>query len=138
MFHYFKIPFFTCTFFSKFIYNEYIGPCFLSHDVSKIFASDLPKVVSPLGWWINNSIFNHRKYLFIYSFTFKVVFTRRYESPLWFHYHNNNYIYWHFDLMSFYMLLSQGCMAKLGKWKVEICQTPYNPKLFIQIAITMS
>ena len=26
MFHYFKIPYFTCTFFTKFIYNEYIGP----------------------------------------------------------------------------------------------------------------
>ena len=26
MFHYFKLPYFTCTFFTKFIYNEYIGP----------------------------------------------------------------------------------------------------------------
>jgi len=44
MFHYFKIPYFTCTFFSKFIYNEYIGPYFLSHVVSKIFASEPPEV----------------------------------------------------------------------------------------------
>jgi hypothetical protein len=28
MFHYFKIPYFTCTFFTKFTYNEYIGPFF--------------------------------------------------------------------------------------------------------------
>jgi hypothetical protein len=43
MFHYFKIPYFTCTFFTAFIYNEYIGPYFLSHVVSKIFASELPE-----------------------------------------------------------------------------------------------
>ena len=43
-----------------------LDPIFLSHFVSKIFASDLPEVVSPLGWWMNNSIFNHRKYLFTY------------------------------------------------------------------------
>jgi len=36
MFHYFKIPYFTCTFFTKFIYNEYIGPY--------SFASDLPEI----------------------------------------------------------------------------------------------
>jgi hypothetical protein len=33
MFHYFKIPYFTCTFFTKFTYNEYIGLYFLSHVV---------------------------------------------------------------------------------------------------------
>ena len=33
MFHYFKFPYFTCTFFTKFTYNEYIGPYFLSHVV---------------------------------------------------------------------------------------------------------
>jgi hypothetical protein len=33
MFHYFKIPYCTCTFFTKFTYNEYIGPYFLSHVV---------------------------------------------------------------------------------------------------------
>ena len=43
MFHFFKIPYFTCTFFTKFIYNEYIGPYFLSHVVSKIFASEPPE-----------------------------------------------------------------------------------------------
>jgi len=46
MFHYFKIPYFTCTFFTKFTYNEYIGPYFLSHVVLRFFASDLPEVVS--------------------------------------------------------------------------------------------
>jgi hypothetical protein len=43
MFHYFRIPYFTCTFFTKFIYNEYIGPYFLSHIVSKFFASEPPE-----------------------------------------------------------------------------------------------
>jgi hypothetical protein len=43
MFYYFKIPYFTCTFFTKYIYNEYIGTYFLSHVVSKIFASELPE-----------------------------------------------------------------------------------------------
>jgi hypothetical protein len=43
MVHYLKIPYFTCTFFTKFIYNEYIEPYFLSHVVSKIFASELPE-----------------------------------------------------------------------------------------------
>jgi hypothetical protein len=33
MFHYFKIPYFTCTLFTKFTYNEYIRPYFLSHVV---------------------------------------------------------------------------------------------------------
>ena len=33
MFHYFKISYFTCTFSTKFIYNECIGPYFLSHIV---------------------------------------------------------------------------------------------------------
>jgi hypothetical protein len=28
MFHYFKNPYFTCTFFTEFIYNEYIRPYF--------------------------------------------------------------------------------------------------------------
>jgi hypothetical protein len=45
MFHYFKIPYFTCTFFTKFTYNEYIGPYFLSH----VFLRFSP-VVSP-RWW---------------------------------------------------------------------------------------
>jgi hypothetical protein len=43
MFHYFIIPYFTCTFFIKSIYNEYIGPYFLSHIVSKIFTNEPPE-----------------------------------------------------------------------------------------------
>ena len=42
MFHYFKTPYIICTFFAKFIYNEYIRPYFLSHVVSTIFVSDPP------------------------------------------------------------------------------------------------
>jgi hypothetical protein len=45
MFHYFKIPYFTCNFFTKFTYNEYIGPYFLSHVVLRFSPSDLPGVV---------------------------------------------------------------------------------------------
>ena len=44
MFHYFRIPYFTCTFFTKFIYNEYIGPYFLSHVVLRFSPSELPKL----------------------------------------------------------------------------------------------
>jgi hypothetical protein len=43
MFHCFKIPYFTCIFFTKFTYNEYIGPYFLSHVVLRFFASELPE-----------------------------------------------------------------------------------------------
>jgi hypothetical protein len=42
MFHYFKIPYFTCKVFTKFTYNEYIGPYFLSHVVLRFSPSDLP------------------------------------------------------------------------------------------------
>ena len=42
MFHYFKIPYITCTFFTIFIYNEYVGPCFLLHVFSKKIASAPP------------------------------------------------------------------------------------------------
>jgi hypothetical protein len=42
MFHYFKIPYFTCHVFTKFTYNEYIGPYFLSHVVLRFSPSDLP------------------------------------------------------------------------------------------------
>jgi len=45
MFHYFKIPYFTCNFFTKFTYNEYIGPYFLSHVVLRFSPNDLPR-----GW----------------------------------------------------------------------------------------
>jgi hypothetical protein len=44
MFHYFKIPYFTCNFFTKFTYNEYIGPYFLSHVVLRFSPSDLPGI----------------------------------------------------------------------------------------------
>jgi hypothetical protein len=44
MFHYFKILYFTCTFFTKFTYNEYIGPYFFITRCSTIFASELPKL----------------------------------------------------------------------------------------------
>jgi hypothetical protein len=49
MFHYFKMPYFTCTFFTKFTYNEYIGPYFLSHVVLRfspvISPSEGPKAL---------------------------------------------------------------------------------------------
>jgi hypothetical protein len=44
MFHYFKIPYFTCKVFTKFTYNEYIGPYFLSHVVLRFSPSDLPEL----------------------------------------------------------------------------------------------
>jgi hypothetical protein len=43
MFHYFKIPYLTCNFFTKFTYNEYIGPYSLSHVVLRFSPSDLPE-----------------------------------------------------------------------------------------------
>jgi len=43
MFHYFKIPYFTCKLFTRFTYNEYIGPYFLSHVVLRISPSVLPE-----------------------------------------------------------------------------------------------
>jgi hypothetical protein len=46
MFHYFKIPYFTCNFFTKFTYNEYIGPYFLSHIVLRFLPSDLPELLT--------------------------------------------------------------------------------------------
>ena len=42
MFHYFQIPYFICNFFTKFTYNEYIGPYFLSHVVLRFSPNDLP------------------------------------------------------------------------------------------------
>jgi hypothetical protein len=47
MFHYFKIPYFTCIFFTKFTYNEYIGPYFLSHVVLRFSPIDLPGMGTP-------------------------------------------------------------------------------------------
>jgi hypothetical protein len=44
MFHYYKIPYFTCTFFTKFAYNEYIGPYFLSHVVLRFSPVNSPRL----------------------------------------------------------------------------------------------
>jgi hypothetical protein len=44
MFHYFKIPYFTCTFLTKFTYNEYIGPYFLSHVVLRFSPVISPRL----------------------------------------------------------------------------------------------
>ena len=54
MFHYFKIPYFTCTFFTKFIYNEHIGPYFVIARCSTDFASELPEV--ELNVMLNSSL----------------------------------------------------------------------------------
>jgi hypothetical protein len=43
MFHYFKILYFTCTLFTKLIYNEYIGSYFLSHVVLKLSPVNSPR-----------------------------------------------------------------------------------------------
>ena len=40
MFHYFKMPYFTCIFFTKCINNEYIGTHFFIPRCSKFFASE--------------------------------------------------------------------------------------------------
>jgi hypothetical protein len=45
MFHYFKIPYFTWTIFTKFTYNEYIGPYFFIARCSTIFVNDLPEII---------------------------------------------------------------------------------------------
>jgi hypothetical protein len=50
MFHYFKILYFTCTFFTKFTYNEYIGPYFLSHVVLRF--SSVNSLRDKEHWWI--------------------------------------------------------------------------------------
>jgi hypothetical protein len=42
MFYYFKIPYFTCTFFTKFNYNEYIGPYFLLHVILRFSPVNSP------------------------------------------------------------------------------------------------
>jgi hypothetical protein len=63
MFHYFKIPYFTCIFFTKFTYNEYIGPYFLSHVVLRFLPVNSPryhmtraqlmfyKATTKVYWW---------------------------------------------------------------------------------------
>jgi hypothetical protein len=49
MFHYFKIPYFTRKCSTKFTYNEYIGPYFLSHVVLRFSPSDLPEFLMCLN-----------------------------------------------------------------------------------------
>jgi len=44
MFYYFKISYFTCTFFTKFTYNEYIGPYFLLHIVLRFSPVNSPRL----------------------------------------------------------------------------------------------
>src|ERR1700737_759908 len=43
IFHYFKTPYIICKFFTKFIYNEYIGPYFLSHVVLRFSPVNPPR-----------------------------------------------------------------------------------------------
>jgi hypothetical protein len=45
MFHYIRISYFTCTVFTKYTYNEYIGPYFFIARCSMIFANELPELV---------------------------------------------------------------------------------------------
>ena len=47
MFLYFKIPYIACTFLTKFTYNEYIGPYFLLHVISKNIALNNPSKSNP-------------------------------------------------------------------------------------------
>jgi hypothetical protein len=49
MFHYLRIPYSTCIFFTRFTYNEYIGPYFFIARCSTIFASELPELDRGLG-----------------------------------------------------------------------------------------
>ena len=49
MFRYLKIPYFTCTFFTKFIYNECIEPYFLSHVVLKFSVVNPPSIMCIIG-----------------------------------------------------------------------------------------
>jgi hypothetical protein len=93
MFHYFKIPYFICNFFTKFTYNEYIGPYFLSHVVLRFSPSDLP------GWklqlcdrWIT-SYFAEKEMIFLSHIHYEVGFhlhsasqTRGVHSLLYFAY----------------------------------------------------
>ena len=43
MFHYFKIPYLICNLFTKFTYNEYIGPYFLLHVVLQFSPVNSPR-----------------------------------------------------------------------------------------------
>jgi hypothetical protein len=57
MFHYFKIPYFTCNFFTKFTYNEYIGPYFLSHVVLGFSPNELPECPKLASYSTVHSVF---------------------------------------------------------------------------------
>jgi hypothetical protein len=48
MFHDLKIPYFTCTFFTKFTYNEYIGPYFIVR-CSTIFCQWSPRGLNKIA-----------------------------------------------------------------------------------------
>jgi hypothetical protein len=60
MFHYFRIPYFTCTIFTKFTYNEYIGPYFLSHVVLRFSP-----VISP-SFWVQAPLFANKRIEFFF------------------------------------------------------------------------
>ena len=63
MFHYIKIPYFTCNVFTKFTYNEYIGPYFLSHVVLRFSPSDLPELFSGLKLQCEDQPTNGKDYI---------------------------------------------------------------------------
>jgi hypothetical protein len=46
MFHCFKFPYFTCTFFTKFIYNEYVGPYFYRTLFLNFFPVNPPRIMN--------------------------------------------------------------------------------------------
>ena len=77
MFHYFKIPYFTCTFFTKFIYNEYIGPCFLLHVVLRFSPENSPSLSSNTPHLVS---MNANTYL-VYSSS--VSYMTVYQCSLW-------------------------------------------------------
>jgi hypothetical protein len=51
MFHYFKIPYFTCTLFTKFTYNEYIRAYFLSHVVLRFSPVNSLSTIHTFRFW---------------------------------------------------------------------------------------
>jgi hypothetical protein len=59
MFHYFQIPYFTCKFFTKFTYNEYIEPYFLSHVVIRFSPLISPRLQE--GMAIGKRLFGELK-----------------------------------------------------------------------------
>jgi hypothetical protein len=60
MFHYFKIPYFTCTFFTNFTYNEYIGPYFLLHVVLRFLQVNSRRVQGGINYESpTNLVYSH-------------------------------------------------------------------------------